>query len=202
MPSKPVVGLIGGMGSGKSLVAGLLAQRGAKLISGDELGHEALRQADVKARLVERWGPGILARNGEVERRRVAKIVFDDPQERKALERVVFPWIEERIREQIAEANSDPRVALVVLDAAIMLETGWNKVCTWLVYIDAPREERLRRLAQQRGWSLQDVEARERAQLPLAEKWSCAEFRIDNSGSPDEVVREVDELLRRWGIAK
>src|ERR1700682_3426954 len=113
MPRKPVVRLIGGMCSGKSLVAGLMAQRGAKLIAADELGHEALRQPDVKAQLVERWGPGILARNGEVERRRVAKIVFDDPQERKALERVVFPWIEERIREQIAEANSDPRVALV-----------------------------------------------------------------------------------------
>src|SRR6266496_904490 len=99
MVRKPVIGLIGGIGSGKSRVAAEFARRGARVIAGDQLGHEALRQPDVKARIVERWGPGVLDTSGEVERRKVAAIVFADPAELRALEAIVFPWIERRIAE-------------------------------------------------------------------------------------------------------
>src|SRR5262249_23016372 len=124
---KRVVGLIGGIGSGKSLVAELLARHGARVISGDRLGHEALCQPAVKEELVRRWGPQILADNGQINRRRVAEIVFADPHERKALEAMSFPWIERRIGEEIEAVHRDPEVCLIVLDAAIMLEAGWDR---------------------------------------------------------------------------
>jgi dephospho-CoA kinase len=198
--AKPVVGLIGGMGSGKSLVANVFAEHGARIISGDELGHEALRQAEIRAQLVQRWGKEVLDAMGAVDRRRVAAIVFADARERQALEAMVFPWIKRRIEEEITKTQADPNVALIVLDAAIMLETGWSKVCDRLLFVDAPRKARLRRLAEQRGWSPAEVEARERAQMPLGEKRQRANVVLDNSGSPEQLRVQVHALLRQWGI--
>ncbi len=200
--AKPVVGLIGGMGSGKSLVAAAFAECGARSISGDELGHEALRQFEIRAQVVQRWGEQVLDAKGAVDRRRVAAIVFADASERQALEAMVFPWIQRRIQEEIAAAQTDPSVALVVLDAAIMLETGWSKVCDRLVFVETPREARLQRLAEQRGWNTAEVEARERAQMPLAEKRQRADVVLDNSGSPEHMRTQVHNLLRQWGIAR
>ncbi len=194
--AKLVIGLLGGMGSGKSTVSAAFAQRGGRIISGDALGHEALRQPEVRKEIVHRWGADVLDARGDVDRRKVSALVFTDSAQRRALEAMVFPWIERRIREEIAAANADPDATFIVLDAAIMLEAGWNNVCDWLVYVDAPREVRLRRLADQRGWNEQEVEARERAQMPLADKVSRADFSLDNSGPPDAVAGQVDELLR------
>src|SRR5438105_3251594 len=95
---KPVLGLIGGIGSGKSVVAEELARRGARIVSGDRLGHEALRQPDIRERIVERWGRGVLDAAGEIDRRKVGAIVFGEERERKALENIVFPYIEAGIR--------------------------------------------------------------------------------------------------------
>ena len=200
-PKKPVIGLIGGIGSGKSRVAELLARRGARVLSGDQAGHEALRQPEVKARVVERWGPGVLDEHGEVDRRRLAARVFADPAERRALEAIAWPWIGRRLREQVEAARADPAVRLILLDAAVLLEAGWDGVCDRLVYVDAPRDVRLRRLAEQRGWSAKEVTAREEAQLPLTEKARRADDVLDNSGPPEALARQVDELLQKWGVA-
>jgi dephospho-CoA kinase len=198
--AKPVIGLIGGIGSGKSRVSALLAERGARVLSGDEAGHEALRQPEVRARVVERWGPGVLDAHGEIDRRRLAERVFPDAAERRALEAMVWPWIGRRLREQVEAARADPAVKFVLLDAAVLLEAGWNDVCDWLVYVDAPRAVRLRRLAGQRGWSAKEVEAREQAQLSLTDKARRADFALDNSGPPEALARQVDDLLPRWGL--
>jgi dephospho-CoA kinase len=199
---KPVVGLIGGIGSGKSAVAALFAARGARVIAADQLGHEALTQPDVRAQVVGRWGTGVLDEQGNISRRRLGQIVFADPAERRALEAMVFPWIERRIREELAAAQADPKVPLIVVDAAIMLEAGWNTVCNWLVYIEVSPEVRRQRLAAQRGWSEKEVHAREAAQMPLPEKKHCADYVVDNSGTPEETVRQVEDLLSRWGVAR
>jgi dephospho-CoA kinase len=200
--TKPVIGLIGGIGSGKSTVAQAIARRGAKIIAGDVLGHEALRQPEVRAQVVGRWGPQVLDGAGEVDRREVAAIVFaknpEGRDELRILESFVFPWIGRRIPEEIAGARSDGRYRLIVLDAAVMLEAGWNNVCDKLVYVDAPREVRLKRLAEGRGWDAKEVERRESAQLSLTEKATRADDAVDNSGSPEQVQRQVDDLLRRW----
>jgi dephospho-CoA kinase len=200
MPRKLVVGLIGGIGSGKSRAAGLLAEHGARVIAADAFGHEALRQPDIKERVVEHWSPDVLDERGEIDRRRLGGIVFASPQERRALESLVFPWIERRIGEEIEAAQRDPRVRLIVLDAAIMLETGWNRVCDRLVFVDAPLELRRRRLAEQRGWGPKEVEERENAQMALADKRGHADHVVDNSGSPEELQMQIETLLRQWGL--
>jgi dephospho-CoA kinase len=200
MAHKPVICLVGGMGSGKSLVAAAFARRGGHLISGDLLGHEALRQPAIRDRVAARWGLAILDSAGEIDRRRLGGIVFAESCERHALEALVFPWIERRITEEITAAQANPAVVFIVLDAAIMLEAGWNQCCDRLVYVDAPRATRLQRLLEQRGWTEKEVQARESAQMPLSEKASRADDVVDNSGLPEEVDRQVADLLHRWAI--
>ncbi|MBL8794018.1 MAG: dephospho-CoA kinase [Planctomycetia bacterium] len=197
---KPVIGLIGGIGSGKSAVAAEFARHGGRIISGDALGHEALRQPAIRGRVVERFGRGILGPDGEIVRRELGRIVFADPIARRDLEGLVFPYIEARIRDEIEAAQSAADMRFVLLDAAIMLETGWNKVCDWLVYIHVPRAMRLDRLQRQRGWSEKEVTAREQAQIPLTDKASHADFTVDNSGALAETGRQVYNLLQHLGL--
>lgn len=199
---KLVVGLLGGIGSGKSQVAAAFARHGARVIAGDQLGQAALRDPDIRSRIVSRWGLDIVDEHGEIDRRRLAAIVFADPAQRKALEAIAHPWIHRRIRAEVEEARKDPVVPLIVLDAAIMLEAGWNEVCDRLIYIDAPRAVRLERVVRQRGWNEKEVDARERAQLPLTEKAIRADHKLDNSASLEHLNRQVIDLLHLWGLAQ
>jgi dephospho-CoA kinase len=198
--SPPVVGIIGGIGSGKSLVAAEFAAHGGHLIAADQLGHEALRQPAIKARVVARWGEPVQDATREIDRKRLAAIVFADANERQALEAMTHPYIGRRIREEIAKARGRPEVRLIVLDAAVMVEAGWQGVCDHVVFVDAPRETRLRRLTEKRGWSAQELETRERAQMSTDEKRRHADAIIENGGTPEQVAERVRELLGGWGL--
>jgi len=200
LASVPIVGIIGGIGSGKSLVAAEFARLGGRLIAADQLGHEALRQGDVKRQVLERWGREVFDEKGEVQRRRLGQKVFADPKELRALEAIVFPWIGERIHAEIAAARQDAAVKLIVLDAAVMVEAGWDKNCDRVVFVDAPAEVRLKRLVEKRGWNEKEAREREKAQLPLDVKKQRADTVIDNAGAAEAVASQVQKLLRQWGI--
>jgi dephospho-CoA kinase len=199
-PPPPVVGLVGGIGAGKSQVAEAFASRGARVVSGDALAHAALREPAIKKLVVERWGERLLDDKGEIQRRLLAEVVFADADERRALEAMVHPWIKDRIREEVEAARTDASVRLIVLDAAVMLEAGWHDVCDHLVFIEAPREARLRRVAEQRGWTVPEVEAREAAQLPLTAKAAQADHTLDNSTTLERLDHQVADLVRLWNV--
>ena len=196
MNPKRIIGLIGGIGSGKSRVAAAFAKRGARVISGDQTGHEALKQPEIRDQVEKRWGKALIDEKGEVNRRALGRIVFAKQEELRALEAMVFPWIGQRLRDEIAAAARDVQVPLIVLDAAVMLEAGWNNVCDRIVYVHAPRDARLRRLAETRGWTAKEVEARESVQMSLTEKATRADFAVDNSGMPEELERQVEAIWR------
>ncbi len=199
-PPAPVLGVVGGIGSGKSVVAAELQRLGGYLIPADQLGHEALRQPDIRARVVERWGTEVLDDKGQVDRRRLGRRVFAEPGELAALEALVFPYIERRIVEEIEKTRAVPAIKFVVLDAAIMLEAGWSQRCDRIIFVEAPRAVRLARLREQRGWSEEEVTRRERAQMPLEEKRRQADAVIQNAGEPGTVAQQVRELLAAWGL--
>jgi dephospho-CoA kinase len=197
---KWVIGLLGGIGAGKSTVSAAFAERGGKIISGDGIGHAALRQPELREQIVARWGKDLFDEQGAIDRKKLGAIVFHDAAERQALEAIVFPWIKKEMRRQIEEAQADPATDFVVLDAAVMLEAGWDGFCDRLVFIDTPREIRLARIAAQRGWSEKEVAAREQSQMPLAEKAQRADHVLDNSGSPEQLQFQIDQLLLQWGV--
>ena len=194
--TKPIIGLVGGIGAGKSLVAALFAERGARVIDADSAGHEALRQPAIREQVKARWGSQVMESGDQVNRRKLGSIVFADPGERTALQAIVFPWIDQQIREEIAGAQSDPNVRLIVLDAAIMQETGWDAACNRVIFIDAPRSHREARLMEKRGWSREELPAREKAQMPTDEKRSRAHDVLINDGSIADLASQVDAWFK------
>jgi dephospho-CoA kinase len=196
----PVLGLIGGIGSGKSAVAAAFARRAAVVIAGDQLGHEALKQPAIRRQVAEQFGPGVLDAHGEIDRRRLAAIVFADDGQRRTLERLVHPYIEGRIEEEIARARANPAVPLIVLDAAILLEAGWDRHCDRLAFIDAPDAVRQQRLAGQRGWSEQQTRDRAGAQWSLEDKRRRADFVLENAGTTAQLEQHVLTLFQQVAL--
>ncbi|MGE0375711.1 MAG: dephospho-CoA kinase [Planctomycetaceae bacterium] len=195
----PLIGIVGGVGSGKSAVAGWVAEHcHGRLIDADVAGHEVLFQSDVKAALQREFGGAIFV-DGEIDRRRLAGLVFGSEPEQAAarskLERLVHPVMGKMIKDRIDAARQDKHVALVVLDAAILLESGWRDGCDAVAFVDVPREERLRRVAATRGWSSDEFTRREASQWPLDRKREAADVVIDNSGSVEQAGRQLAGYL-------
>lgn len=199
----PVVGLIGGVGSGKSSVArGVAARAPVAVIDADRLGHEALREPVVKEALRQRFGSEIFDPQGEVERSRLAERVFgvENASARSDLNAIVHPEIGQRTREQIHAARAGGALA-VLLDAAVLLEAGWDQHCDAVVFIDAKPEVRLRRVQARNGWTESELQRREASQLPLDEKRRRSTLTIDNSeDTPQGAFELLDFLCQRWGV--
>jgi dephospho-CoA kinase len=199
---KPVIGLVGAIGAGKSTAGRCFAARGGCVIDADMLGHDALRQPAIIATLVGMWGERIRRADGSLDRREIGRIVFADSGQRNALERTVFPYIEERTRQEISAAQANPGVAFVVLDAAVLLEAGWGGMVDRLVYLDASRETRVARLAARSGWTEVELARREAAQWPAEKKKTLANSIILNDSTPAELQEQVDQLLAEWKLTR
>jgi dephospho-CoA kinase len=192
------IGLIGGVASGKSEVARLFQACGAAILDADRVGHEILREPDVIAALTKRWGTGILDASGQISRSAVAAIVFapGNEAERQFLNQVSHPKIAARLSDQLSELSAEHCPA-AILDAALLLEAGWDSLCDEIVFVDVPREVRLAR-ARARNWDAAELARRERTQLPLAEKRLRATILLDNSGTRDELAAQVARLWQTW----
>jgi dephospho-CoA kinase len=199
---KPVIGLIGAIGAGKSTAARCFAASGRHVIDADALGHEALRQPEIIEALVKRWGESIRKPDGSLDRREIGRIVFADSTQRNALERAVFPYIGDRTRQEISAAQANPAVSFVVLDAAVLLEAGWGEMVDRLVYVDAPHSLRLARLAARSGWSEAELTTRESAQWPGEMKKTRADAVIINDADAAQLQEQVNRLLAQWQFAR
>jgi dephospho-CoA kinase len=191
-----VIGLTGGIGTGKSTVAGLLRERGATVIDADEAtravqarGSEGLR------RLVEEFGPDILGADGGLDRARLGEIAFGDAGARQRLNAVIHPlvreWMAERQRE--AQERGDP---LVVLDIPLLFETRGAGAFDTVLLVFAPDDVAVRRLVERRGLSEDQARARVAAQMSIEEKRALASHLIENTGSLDELRERVALVWR------
>jgi dephospho-CoA kinase len=196
---KMVLGLIGGIGAGKSTASRCLAFRGGFSIDCDKLGHVALEQPPVMEQLRARWGNVVQNLDGSANRGAIGKIVFEAPAERGWLEQTVFPVIGELAHAAIEQANTDPAIHFVVLDAAVLLEAGWRNLCDRILYIDAPRELRLKRLAVRSNWTAEQLTAREAAQWPAERKKQAADAVILNDRDLQQLQKRIDHILNSWG---
>ena len=199
-PRTVVWGVLGGIASGKSRVAQLLAGPAGVVIDADRLAHGVLAEAPVLERIRARFGAGVLDAEGRVDRGRLARAVFDDPAGRAALESWVHPRVRERVAALLAEARREG-VPRVVLDVPLLLENdgqhGLLSECEQLVFVDAPLEARERRARAGRGWDAGEVARREAAQLPLDDKRAAAQHVIRNDGDLAALAAAVSELLER-----
>lgn len=192
-----VVGIIGGVASGKSFVAGHLEDLGAEVINVDRVGHEVLRDPAVEAAARRRWGNAIFGDDGHVDRSMLARIVFapgpNGPRQLAFLERLTHPRIAERLRHEIANARTRSETKAVVLDAAVLIKAGWDRFCDKIVFVDTPGDVRRQR-TRQRGWTEEEFTAREAAQPALSVQRGIADIVVNNSVSREQIQAEVQRF--------
>lgn len=191
-----VLGLLGGIGAGKSLVATALESLGCVRIDADRVGHELLRTEPVRAAIRARWGDGVFSADGEVDRARLGPIVFADESQLRELEAIVHPRMRAEFERCIALARREGAAAGVVLDAAVMLEAGWDTLCDAMIFVDSPRAMRLARVATERNWDAAELDAREKRQISLDIKAESCCYRLDNSSTPSHLTPQVASLFR------
>ena len=187
-----LIGLTGGIGSGKSSVSALLAERGAVIIDADAITRELQQPGtEVFDAMVERFGTGILAADGSLDREAVADIVFSDADALADLGAIVHPAVGREIAQRmLAEAQGDN---VVVLDVPLLVESGRDDMAA-LVVVDVEPEVAVRRLVEQRGMREGDVRARMARQASREERLSRADFVIDNSGDRSALAEQVAKL--------
>jgi dephospho-CoA kinase len=187
-----LVGLTGGIGSGKSTVSSLLAARGAVIIDADAITREVQQPGSaVIGKLVERFGPSILATDGSLDRPAVAAIVFNDPEALKSLNEIVHPAVGAEMNRRMLEQRSTSNV--VVLDIPLLTENPREGLQGRIV-IDVPVETQVRRLVSFRGFDEADARARIGRQASREQRLAAADFVVDNRGAPEDLERQVDQL--------
>jgi dephospho-CoA kinase len=192
--SVTVVGLAGGIASGKSLVASMLAELGARVLNADEINHEVLQEPAIVREVVANWGEEVLNERGELDRRELADKVFGDEREVKKLEGILHPEVLKRIMAAIAEEEARGGVGVVVIDAPLLFEAGLAEECDRTVFIEAPEEARLERVKRDRKWDSKELSRRERHQKPLSFKRGHADVVLMNGGSTGELRKQVERL--------
>lgn len=193
----PVIGILGGIGSGKSSVVRQVDGFRFRIVDADRIGHEFLHDSQIKQALTDCFGQEIISETGDVNRSALAKRVFGDSDEQKAdlqrLNQILHPAIRREIHSQIDSAPKD--VDAVILDAALLLEGGWDATCNWLVFVDTPQHIREQRVMQNRGWSIEELAKREARQWSLQAKKDRADFVVDNSGTIAESAAQMKKVF-------
>ena len=189
-----VIGLTGGIGTGKSEAARHMVTLGAELIDADVVGHEAYTpHAEAWRRVVEAFGEGILGPSGEIDRRSLGAIVFSDPEQLARLNGIMHPLMARMVQEKI-DGYRERGAEVVVVEAALLFEAGWNSLVEEVWVTDAPEESVIGRLAQRNGMSEEEARKRVSSQMSRAERLSQADFVIDNSADVEGMQRAIDEL--------
>jgi dephospho-CoA kinase len=192
-----VIGLTGGIASGKSTISMLLKNRGAVIIDADKIAREIMTPGKpVWHAVIEHFGRGILLDGKNIDRKKLGRIVFSDPKLLETLNSITHPAIVQEIKERL-DYYRHKNEKVVVVDAALLLEIGLDSLVdeVWVVVVD--EKNQLKRLMdREKGMDLEEARNRIRAQMPLDEKIKMADKIIDNSGSIEETERQIDELWR------
>ena len=185
-----VLGITGNIGCGKTTVAKMFEKLGAQVIEADKVGHLLLKRKKVKERLVRAFGRSILDERGEVVRKNLRGIVFKDRKKLTQLNRILHPLMAEEMKKMI---SSSPR-PLIVVDAAVLFEAGWQSLVDKVLVVTSSYETQIRRIKETTNLSLGELEGIMQAQLPQEEKVKRADYVIENEGSLDELESKVKKL--------
>ena len=192
------VGLTGGLASGKTFVAKQFKELGARVIHADALGHEVLLPTgEAYAEVVEEFGREIVGPSGEIDRKKLAGIVFPNPEKLERLNALVHPHVwrrQDAFFEAVAAEDSD---AVAVIESALLVETGAYKRYERLVVAACPPEEQVRRYMKRDGGTEEEARARMARQRPLAEKLELADYVVDTSGDYEDTRRRAAEIYAK-----
>ena len=191
-----VIGITGGIGTGKSEVSRILQELGAVVISADQLGHEAYRPpTETWRRVVDAFGDNVMSSSGEIDRQRLGALVFSDPKARAILDSIVRPEISRLVSQRIQELKGE-ETDTIVLEAALLIEAGWDTLVDEVWVTHAPRETVVERLKARNHLSEVGIENRIAAQFPFEERAKHGQIIIENSASLKELQDRVRKLWR------
>lgn len=192
------VGLTGGIASGKTTVAKMFAARGCRILPADTIAHELMAPGQpAYAEIVGAFGKGVLAADGSILRPRLAAIVFAEPARREQLNRIVHPRVIAEIEKEFARLAEANPGAIVIVEAALLVEAGYHRQLDKLVVTWCRPEQQLERLMKHTGLARAQAEQRLAAQLPSEEKRRQAHYEIDCSGSLEVTQAQVEEVFRK-----
>ncbi|MCD6175225.1 MAG: dephospho-CoA kinase [Planctomycetes bacterium] len=197
MIGKPVIGILGGIGSGKSTVAGCFSELGCAVIDADVMAHAVLDEPDVLEAMAGRWGDEMLDAAGLVDRGRIAERVFDSQKELDFLNQLVHPRVLERAGVMINACQVDLSVRGIVLDMPLLLEVGWEKKCDFLVFVDCSEDKKWQRIAKNAKIDIEQLKKRENFQISLDKKKQKAHYAIDNNSNKSDIAEQIAQIFSK-----
>ncbi len=192
---KPIIGILGGIGAGKSTAAAEFAKLGCGVIDADAIAHQVLDEAAVREKIVASFGKGILDSAGKIDHSKLADIVFNDENRLSALNRIVHPLVLAQTGELIERYNQQDSVKAIVLDMPLLTEVGWDKRCDRLVFVDCKQELREKRAKKKGVFNKNQFKMRENLQISLDNKVGIADNTIDNNSGFSMLVRQVADIF-------
>ena len=202
---KPIIGILGGICSGKSTVAAEFAKLGCKVIDADKIAHDLLDKEDIKDRIVSFFGESVIEAAGKIDSKKLADIVFADTDKLSSLNKIIHPFVLERAEELIEKYNRQSQVKAVVLDMPLLVEVGWDKRCDKLIFVDCERHLRLNRAKNKGFFDENHLKIRENYQISLDKKVAIADNSIDNNSSLAALARQVADffscIMNKWGLS-
>jgi dephospho-CoA kinase len=192
---KPIIGILGAIASGKSTVAKELEKRGCAVIDADTIAKGFLQADDVKKQIRDRFGSGVFDKVGQVDKTKLAETVFVDESAVKAINDIIHPRVLAETEHLIEQYQKDRQVKAVVLDIPLLLETGWEKRCDKLIFVDCREPIRLNRIAKKRVFDENQLKKRENFQISLDKKAKISHYIVDNNNSLSELTKQIGEIF-------
>jgi dephospho-CoA kinase len=191
---KNIIGILGGIASGKSTVAKELAKRGCVVIDADKIANQLLLSKDVKKQIRDKFGGGVFDADGRINKKKLAKVVFAGARAVKAINAIIHPMVFEKTEELIKEYSRRPAVKAIVLDMPLLAEVGWNKKCDKLIFVRCDDRIRLKRAQKKGVLKENELKKRENFQISLDKKADMAQYIIENNDL-SELIRQIEKLF-------
>jgi dephospho-CoA kinase len=191
---QPIIGLVGGIGSGKSTVAATLATLGCGVVDADRIARDLLSEVPIQQKLAHLFGQDTVTPDGKVDRARLAQIVFHNPDQLEQLDTLLHPRILQTCEQQIETYRQMPEIQAIVLDMPLLVEVGWDKHCDHIIAIVSDWAVRLER-GKKKGLDASALKLREKFQISLDKKVALADNRVVNNSDLSSLVRQVTEIF-------
>jgi len=202
---KPIIGIIGGVGSGKSTVAAEFVKLGCKVVDADKIAHDLLEKKAEKEKIVGLFDQAILDSAGKIDHKKLADVIFADADKLSSLNKIIHPLVLGRAEELIKQYNSQNEVKAIVLDMPLLVEVGWAKRCDKLIFVDCKRQLRVDRAKKMGVFDENQVKIRENFQISLDNKAKLTDNIIDNNSDFSALARQVTDIfsyiMGKWGLS-
>ena len=192
---KPIIGILGGVASGKSTVAAEFAKLGCKIIDADRIAHELLKRKDVKEKVVSVFGESILDSAGKIDRRKLADILFGDGGKLASINKMLHPLVLARAEQLIEQYKQENRVKAIVLDMPLLVEVGWAERCDKLIFVDCRRELRVDRAKKIGIMTENQLKIRENFQISLDRKATITDNTVNNNSDLSGLAKQVADIF-------